>query len=117
MQSINELAEKIREFAKVREWEKYHSPKNLAMALSVEAGELVEIFQWLSEDESRQLSEDKIDELKDEMADVFIYLLNLSDKFDIDLIDSTVRKIAKNEKKYPVSLVKGKADKYTKYIK
>ncbi|QWR78847.1 nucleotide pyrophosphohydrolase [Candidatus Magnetomonas plexicatena] len=85
------------------------------MALSAEAAEIVEIFQWLTEDESRSLSESKLSGLRQEIADVFIYLINLSDKFSIDLIKEAHDKLEINCKKYPAHIVKGKADKYTEY--
>ena len=109
------LAEDLRAFAKERQWEKFHSPKNLAMALSVEASEIVELFQWMTEEESRTLSDEKLKMLKEEIGDVMIYLLNLSDKFAIDPIESAKEKFEINKKKYPVHKVKGRADKYTEY--
>ncbi|MBF0465749.1 MAG: nucleotide pyrophosphohydrolase [Nitrospirae bacterium] len=85
------------------------------MALSAEAAEIVEIFQWLTEDESRRLSDSKLNNLRQEIADVFIYLINLSDKFSIDLIKEAEDKLQLNRRKYPAHIVKGKADKYTEY--
>ncbi|MCI4624768.1 MAG: macro domain-containing protein [Candidatus Magnetoovum sp. WYHC-5] len=115
--NIDELKEKLRSFSHERNWDKYHSPKNLAIALLVEAAELVELFQWSSEEQSYQPTDDVIESLKDEMADVFIYLLNIADKFNVNIIEAAFNKIEKNEKKYPVDLVKGSALKYTKYKK
>jgi dCTP diphosphatase len=102
-------------FAAEREWERFHSPKNLAMAVAGEAGELVSLFQWLSEDESRNIESGslKLARIREEMADVFIYLLRLADllKLDVDLIVDA--KMADNEKRYPVALSKGNAIKYS----
>jgi NTP pyrophosphatase (non-canonical NTP hydrolase) len=85
------------------------------MALSVESAELVEIFQWLTPEQSQSLSAEKREAVRDELGDVLIYLVRLADKLNIDLIGAANQKIDKNEKKYPVALVKGKADKYTEY--
>ncbi|MBF0472484.1 MAG: nucleotide pyrophosphohydrolase [Nitrospirae bacterium] len=109
------LIASIREFAKQRDWEKFHTPKNLAMALSVEVSEIVEIFQWLTEQESRDLSGDKLQALIEEIGDVQIYLIALADKFGIDTIEAAKKKMTINAKKYPVELVKGKSKKYTEY--
>ena len=110
---MKELMQKLREFTKERDWEQFHSPKNLAMALSVEVGELMEHFQWLSEEESRNLSPDRLKKVSEEVADVMIFLTNLADKLGIDLIETAKDKVSKNREKYPVEKVKGKALKYT----
>ncbi|CAN7427424.1 nucleotide pyrophosphohydrolase [Variovorax paradoxus] len=99
---LNKLNQALREFAKARDWEQFHSPKNLASALSVEAAELLEHFQWLTEAQSRSLSPEKRDEVGAEMADVFLYLLQLADKLGVDLIDAAQRKMLVNAQKYPV---------------
>lgn len=112
---MKELVSQLREFAKERDWEQFHSPKNLAMALSVEVAEIVEIFQWLTEDQSRRLDGEKLDKVKEEIADVMIFLTNLADKLGIDPLDAAKEKIEKNRKKYPANIVKGKAHKYTEY--
>lgn len=114
---MEELIQKLREFAKERDWEQFHSPKNLAMALSVEVAEIVEIFQWLTEDESRNLNTDKLQRAKEEIADVMIFLTNLADKLGIDPLEAAKEKIKINKKKYPVNIVKGKSQKYTEYNK
>ena len=114
---MKELTQKLREFAKERDWEQFHSPKNLAMALSVEVAEIVEIFQWLTEEESRNLNTDKLQKVKEEIADVMIFLTNLVDKLGIDLLEAAREKIQVNQKKYPASIVKGKSQKYTEYHK
>ena len=90
---MEELIQKLREFAKERDWEQFHSPKNLAMALSVEAAEIVEIFQWLTQDESRNLDPEKLERVKEEIADVMIFLTNLADKLGIDPIEVAKEKI------------------------
>ena len=103
----------MRKFASDRNWEQFHSPKNLAMALTGEVGELIEHFQWLKEEDSF-MPEDKKG-VEEEIADVFLYLLRLSDRLDIDLLKVSEEKIKKNEKKYPVDLVKGSSKKYNEY--
>lgn len=114
---MKSLKKQIEAFARERDWDQYHSPKNLAMALSVEASELLEIFMWLSEEESKNLSENKLADLKEEIGDVMIYLTNLANKFGLDPLDCAKQKIELNKAKYPVSLVKGSAKKYTEYNK
>jgi len=108
---------KLTEFAKDREWEQFHTPKNLAMALSVEASELVEIFQWKTELESNDVKNDSNLKKKvaDELSDIFVYLLRLSTVLDIDLVTSLENKMVENAKKYPVEKVKGSAKKYSDY--
>lgn len=114
---MKELVQKLREFAKERDWEQFHSPKNLAMALSVEVAEIVEVFQWLTQEESRNLIPEKLAEVREEIGDVMIFLINLSDKLGIDPLEAAKEKIEINKKKYPVSTVKGKSQKYTEYSK
>jgi NTP pyrophosphatase (non-canonical NTP hydrolase) len=109
---IKELTEELRQFAKDRDWEQFHSPKNLSMALSVEAGELVEKFQWLTEQQSFELSSEKQQEVQEEIADIFIYLVRISDQLNVDLIKASFDKLKKNAEKYPVEKAKGKAKKY-----
>jgi dCTP diphosphatase len=112
---INALRTKLRDFAQARDWEQFHSPKNLACALSVEAAELLEHFQWMTEVQSRTLSDDKKAEVALEMADVFCYLLQLSQQLDIDLAAVTAQKIAINETRYPVEAARGKSTKYSDF--
>lgn len=112
---MDDLIQRLRIFAKEREWEKFHSPKNLAMALSVEVSEIAELFQWLTEEESYNLTAEKLQQLKEEIGDVMIYLAKLADKFGIDPIEAAKEKIEINEKKYPAEMVKGKAKKYNEY--
>ena len=113
--AIEELKIKLREFAQVRDWEQFHSPKNLAMALSVEVAELAEHFQWMTERQSAALSPQRHTAVALEMADIFIFLLRLSDQLDVDLMEITKRKIEINNKRYPAEKVKGSAKKYTEY--
>ena len=112
---MRELREAIRRFIEERDWEQFHSPKNLAMALSVEASEIVEHFQWLTEEQSRNLPPETLEELREEIGDVFIYLSELAEKLEIDPVEAAKVKLEMNKRKYPATLVKGKADKYTKY--
>ncbi|KJR40020.1 appr-1-p processing domain-containing protein [Candidatus Magnetoovum chiemensis] len=114
---MDELKLRLRGFVEQRQWEKFHTPKNLAMALSVEVSEIVEIFQWLNDGGADELGLEKFAHLKDEIGDVMIYLTNLADKFGIDPISAAFDKIVKNEEKYPAHIVKGRAEKYTYYAK
>jgi len=111
MDTLDDFRKRLREFARERDWEQFHSPKNLSMALIVEAAELVEHFQWLTESQSARLDPKTFQAVEQEIADVFIYLVRLSDLLGIDLLDAAARKIALNEKKYPADEVRGKADK------
>ena len=111
LDALTALTQRLREFAQARDWDQFHAPKNLAVALSVEAAELVEHFQWLTEQQSASLSSDTREQVALEMADVFIYLLRLADKLDVDLISTAWDKIDLNEKKYPANEVRGKAGK------
>lgn len=114
--SLQQLKEKVRAFADARDWDQFHSPKNLAMALIVEAAELVEHFQWLDEAESRSLPAEKKAEVAAELADILIYLVRIADKLDVDLLHSAVEKLQHNAEKYPADKVRGRADKYTEYL-
>jgi NTP pyrophosphatase (non-canonical NTP hydrolase) len=111
LDALTALKQRLREFAQARDWDQFHAPKNLAMALSVETAELVEHFQWLTEQQSTSLSPATRQQVALEMADVFIYLLRLADKLDVDLIAAAWCKIDLNEKKYPAGEVRGKAGK------
>jgi len=113
--SIEKVTQLLRQFAKDRDWDQFHSPKNLSMALSVEASELLEHFQWLTEEQSAELEGKKRNEVAEEMADVFLYLLRMADKLDIDLLEEANKKIVKNAEKYPAEKVKGSSKKYTEY--
>lgn len=110
---LDSLTQRLRDFADARDWEQFHSPKNLTMALSVEVAEIVEHFQWLTEEQSNNLPEQTLDKVETELADTLLYLVRLADKLDIDLLDSARRKIEINEKKYPVEKARGNARKYT----
>jgi dCTP diphosphatase len=112
---MKDLILRLRDFANERDWDKFHSPKNLSMALSVEVSEIVEHFQWITEKESFELPPDKLNEVKDEIGDTFIYLVRLADKLGIDPLEAARAKLEKNKIKYPVSKVKGKSNKYTDY--
>jgi len=113
--TLKELSVALQAFAEERDWEQFHSPKNLAMALTVEAAELQEIFQWLTTQESRSLTEAQRKRVKEELGDVMNYLTRLADTVEVDLVHAATDKIAENEKKYPATEVRGKADKYTAY--
>ena len=115
--SIDNLSKEVDDFACERDWEQFHSPKNLAMALIVEAGELVEHFQWLNQQQSLDLDEKSRKAVAEEMADVLIYLVRMASRLDIDLLDAARKKIILNGKKYPVEQAAGRADKYTSYVK
>jgi NTP pyrophosphatase (non-canonical NTP hydrolase) len=117
MQDFNQLQAYLRQFAKERDWDQFHSPKNLSMALSVEVSELLENFQWLTEEQSYALDQQQRAAVVDEIADVQMYLARLADKLDINIGEAIEQKINKNEAKYPAELVKGSSKKYTEYVK
>jgi len=112
--SIDDLTAALRRFAAERDWERYHSPKNLVMALNVEAAELMEHFQWLTQEESYLRSPASREAVSEELADVLIYLVRLADRLDIDLLAAAANKISKNARKYPApadgSAASGTAD-------
>ena len=110
---MEKLIKKLRIFAGERDWEKFHSPKNLSMALGVEVSEVMEHFQWLTEEESRNLTPEKKALLEGEIGDVMIYLVRLADTLGIDPLDAALKKAALNEKRYPVNKSYGKARKYS----
>ena len=113
--TLQHLAEHLRQFAAERDWEQFHSPKNLAMALSVEVAEIVEHFQWLTEAQSRDLDPAKRLEVEQELADALIYLVRLADRLQVDLLAAAERKLAINEAKYPAEQVRGSPKKYSEY--
>jgi dCTP diphosphatase len=115
--SLANLRAKINAFVAERDWAQFHTPKNLAMAMIVEAAELVEQFQWDSPQESQQLSPEKREAVSHELADTFVYLLRIAEVLEIDLIDAANEKIALNAIKYPVEKAKGSNAKYTQYVK
>ena len=108
-----QLRDALRRFAADRDWDQFHSPKNLASALSVEAAELLERFQWLTEDESRNLRPAALAKVREEMADVLNYLVRLADKLDVNLLEAARDKIKVNALKYPVDKSRGSARKYS----
>ena len=113
--SLSDLRETINTFVAERDWAQFHTPKNLAMAMIVEAAELVEHFQWDTSRESQQLTAKKREAVSHELADTFIYLLRIAEVLNIDLIQAANQKIALNDLKYPVDKVKGSNAKYTEY--
>ena len=113
--SLDNLRVRINTFVQERDWEQFHSPKNLAMAMIVEAAELVEHFQWSTTEESYQLSAEKREQVSHELADTFVYLLRIAEVAGVDLIAATNAKIDLNAKKYPVEKVRGSNAKYTAY--
>jgi NTP pyrophosphatase (non-canonical NTP hydrolase) len=110
--SLRELREALRTFAAERDWDQFHSPRNLATALAVEAAELLEPFQWLTEEQSRDLPPETRSAVEEEMADVLLYLVRLADKLDVDLAAAARAKILKNAEKYPVAKARGSSRKY-----
>ncbi|MFT6201741.1 MAG: NTP pyrophosphatase (non-canonical NTP hydrolase) [Granulosicoccus sp.] len=113
MTELKDIKKTLAKFSQDREWEQFHSPKNLAMALSVEVAEIVEHFQWLTEDESKILPIEKRQAIAEEIADTQMYLLLLAEKLKVDIIDSVNKKIEKNGEKYPIETAKGSAKKHT----
>lgn len=113
MDDLGQLRHAVRAFADARDWQQFHAPKNLAMALAVEAAELMEPFQWLGEDASRSPDAATLAAVRDEMADVLIYLVRLADQLDVDLLAAAADKLERNARKYPVELARGNARKYT----
>ena len=112
---LQRLKQRLRKFAAERDWDQFHSPKNLSMALIAEAAELVEHFQWLSEEQSSHLPAEKLQEVETEIADILVYLIRMADKLGVDLIAAAERKIEINEQKYPADRVRGSSRKYTEY--
>ena len=112
---LDALRERIRAFAAERDWDRFHSPKNLSMALAAEAGELLELFQWLTEEQSEALDPGRLAAVRHELADVLIYLVRLADRLGVDLLDAAAEKIALNAETYPAERVRGDARKYTEY--
>lgn len=113
--ALADLARELDRFADERDWQQFHTPKNLAMALSAEVGELLEIFQWLTPAQSQALDEKKLGEVSDELGDILIYLVRLSSVIGIDVLEAARAKLEKNKQKYPATLVKGDPRKYTEY--
>ncbi len=109
---LTDLRDRLRHFAAERDWDPFHSPKNLAAALAVEAAELLEPFQWLTEEESRHLDATQLAAVREELADVLLYLVRLADKLDVDLAAAAREKMVRNGEKYPVETAKGSRRKY-----
>ena len=112
MNELDALRDRIRDFSRERDWDQFHSPKNLAMALAGEAGEVLEIFQWLTEEQSRALDEKALARARDEIADVLLYLVRLADRLGVDPLAAAQRKLEENARKYPVDKARGNARKY-----
>lgn len=113
MTEFDKLRDQLRDFAADRDWDQFHSPKNLAMALAGEAGELLENFQWLTEEQSRHPAPEVLAAASEEIADVLLYLVRLSDKLGIDPVAAAHGKMVANAQKYPVEKSRGTARKYT----
>ena len=113
---MDEIKLKLREFANKRNWNQFHNPKNLAMALGGEVGELLDIFQWLKDEESDLdgISDNNLTKTKEELADIFLYLIRIADKLDIDLVEEANNKIEINHQKYPIESSKDNAIKYNR---
>jgi dCTP diphosphatase len=112
---LERLRKQLAEFAAERDWDQFHAPKNLIIALMVEAAELAEHFQWVPEERSRELSARKREEVELELADIFIYLIRLADKLGVDLVEAADKKIVINEQRYPAARVRGSSKKYSDY--
>jgi len=114
--NLKEIRQRLAKFAQARNWDQFHSPKNLSMALAAEAAELLEIFQWLTDEQSKEIVNDEKEMalIREEIADVMIYLVRLSDKLGVDIEKAILDKIKVNEEKYPVHLSKDNALKYNK---
>ncbi len=113
--SLDQLKQRLRRFVAERDWDQFHSPKNLSMALIAEAAELVEHFQWLTEEQSANLTQEKLAEVELELADIQIYLVELADRLQLDLMAAVEKKLAINASKYPAEKVRGSSKKYTEY--
>ncbi len=113
MADLQSIQKKILSFRNERDWEQFHDPKNLAEALSIEAGELLENFLWKTTEQSRNLSSEELKNVKEELADIFIFLTYLSEAYKIDLLRVVEEKIVLNEAKYPVAKARGSSKKYS----
>jgi len=112
---FDRIKKQVRQFVVERDWDQFHSPKNLSMALIVEAAEMVEHFQWLTEDQSSNLSAEKLAEVEQELADIQVYLISLAEKLKLDLIAAVEKKLVLNAQKYPVDKARGNSKKYNEY--
>lgn len=113
--TLQELKDRMARFVRERDWEQFHTPKNLAMSIAIEAAELMEHFQWLTVEESKKLNADQLNDIGEELADIIIYALSLSNTLGLDLSQTVCAKMEKNIRKYPSAKVKGKSHKYTYY--
>lgn len=113
--TLHDLKERMATFVRERDWEQFHNPKNLSMSISIEAAELMEHFQWLTAEQSQQLAPEDLQEVGEELADIVLYSLSLANYLQLDLSETVLAKMAKNERKYPQDQVRGKAHKYTYY--
>jgi len=113
--TLQELKDRVATFVRERDWEQFHTPKNLSMSIAIEAAELMEHFQWLTVEQSQQLDETAQLEIGEELADIVIYSLSLANALKIELAETVLAKLAKNIRKYPKEQVQGKAHKYTYY--
>ncbi len=112
--SLSNLSAALADFVRERDWDQFHNPKNLAMALAAEAGELLEHFQWLTESEANSLSAAQRAEVATELADILMFLLRLADRLHVDLLEATTDKLELNRRRYPVEKARGRATKYDK---
>ena len=115
MNEVKNITEKIKKFRDDRNWMQFHDPKNMAVSIILEASELLEHFQWKTIEEVKEYARQNQDEIRDEIADIALYLFEMADNLGINLIDAMENKLAKNEKKYPVEKARGKHTKYTKF--
>ncbi|MDH4274391.1 MAG: nucleotide pyrophosphohydrolase [Gammaproteobacteria bacterium] len=115
MKDLETVKHVLRQFASDRDWDQFHSPKNLSMALAAEAAELLEHFQWLTEAQSANLPPEKLAEVELEIADIFLYVIRVADKLNVDLLQVAAKKIELNKQKYPADRVRGSSKKYTEY--
>jgi NTP pyrophosphatase (non-canonical NTP hydrolase) len=113
--SLADLKNKMADFVRERDWEQFHTPKNLSMSIAIEAAELMEHFQWLPEEQSTTLNPEELNEIGEELADIVLYALSLCNQLGLDLSESVMNKLAKNAEKYPSEKVRGKSHKYTYY--
>jgi len=112
---IEFLRRKVRDFISERDWEQFHNPKDLAMSISIESSELMELFQWKTREEVEEIQDDPetVAELRRELADIIIYSISLANALDVDISEIVLEKLRENQRKYPVDKVKGSAKKYT----
>jgi NTP pyrophosphatase (non-canonical NTP hydrolase) len=115
MRDLTDVRDAMRRFAAERDWDQFHSPRNLAMALSVEAGELMEHFLWTRDTDIPARDSRQLSEIGAELADVFLYTVRLADRLGIDLLAASAAKMASNAERYPADLVRGQSKKYTEY--